>query len=242
MPDWWRWNNYGIALLDQKQFPQAADAFDEVIDFKNEYRPVAYTNKALALMEMGGWKDADKLIERTLKMDAENYRAIFQKARIFRVLSKLEEAEQNFKRVLEKYPNDRMTLQQLGELAKIKSESVPTEKREDQLKVAQGYYERILEIDPEDLSANYNLMLIYQKLRMREQAREKAILFRDLKSDPQTAPIANDFLQKNWDIGNESLPYHTHDLIPFQKVWEKENYLSIQTIDWSKKLEIVSGE
>jgi Tfp pilus assembly protein PilF/mono/diheme cytochrome c family protein len=236
MPDWWRWNNYGIALLDQKQFPQAADAFDEVIDFKNEYRPVAYTNKALALIQMGGWKDAEKLIDRTLRLDAENYRAIFQQARIFRVLSKLDEAETNFKKVLEKYPNDRMTLQQLGELAKIKSERVPRENKDEQLKIAQGFYERILEIDPEDLSANYNLMLIYQKLRMRDQAREKALLFRDLKSDPQTAPIANNFLQKNWDIGNESLPFHTHDLLPFQKVWEKENYLSLEAIDWTKKL------
>ncbi len=239
MPDWWRWNNYGIALLDQKQFPQAADAFDEVIDFKNEYRPVAYTNKALALMQLGAYKDADKLIDRTLKLDAENYRAIFQQGRILRVFSKLEEAEENFKKVLAKYPNDRMTLQQLGELAKIKSESVPREKRDEQLKVAQKYYEEILEIDPEDLSANYNLMLIYQKLKMRKEAREKAILFRDLKDDPQTAPIANNFLQKNWDIGNESLPYHTHNLLPFQDSWEKQDYLSISEIDWTKKLESV---
>jgi Tfp pilus assembly protein PilF len=233
MPDWWRWNNYGIALLDQKQFPQAADAFDEVIDFKNEYRPVAYTNKALALMQMGGWQEADKLIDKTLKLDAENYRSIFQQGKVYRVLSRLDEAEANFKRVLEKYPNDRMTLQQLGELAKIKSEAVPPEQRDDQLKIAQDFYERILKIDPEDLSAVYNLMLIYQKLGLKDEAREKAAFFRDLKDDPQAAPIASDFLQKNWDVGNESLPYHTHDLIPFQKIWERENYLSIGNIDWA---------
>lgn len=233
MPDWWRWNNYGIALLDQKQFPQSADAFDEVISFKNEYRPFAYTNKALALMQMGGWKEAEELIDKTLKLDRENYRAVFQQGRIFRVLSKLEEAEANFRAVLEKYPNDRMTLQQLGELAKIRSESVPPEQRNEQLETARRYYERILEIDPEDLSANYNLMLIYQKLRLTDLAREKARLFRDLKDDPQTAPLANDFLQKNWDVGNESLPYHTHDLIPFQEIWQRDNYLDIADIDWT---------
>jgi tetratricopeptide (TPR) repeat protein/nitrate/TMAO reductase-like tetraheme cytochrome c subunit len=232
MPDWWRWNNYGIALLDQRQYPQSADAFDEVIGFKNEYRPVAYTNKALALMQLGGWKEADKLIDKTLEMQKENYRAIFQQGRIFRVFSKLTEAEANFKQVLEKYPNDRMTLQQLGELAKIKSESVPAAQRDEQLKIAQAYYEKILSIDPEDLSSIYNLMLIYQKLKLTDKARDKAKQFRDLKDDPQTASLANAFLQKNWDVGNESLPYHTHDLIPFQEVWEKDNYLTAADIDW----------
>lgn len=233
MPDWWRWNNYGIALLDQKQFPQAADAFDEVISYKNEYLPFAYTNKALALMQLGGWKEADKLIEKTLRLDAENYRAVFQQGKVLRVLSRLDEAEENFKRVLAKYPNDRMTLQQLGELAKIKSEAVPAEQRKDQLGIARKFYERVLEIDPEDLSAVYNLMLIYQKLGMRAEAREKAAFFRDLKDDPQAAPLASDFLQKNWDVGNESLPYHTHDLLPFQPIWEKRDYLSITDIDWT---------
>lgn len=233
MPDWWRWNNYGIALLDQKQYPQAIDAFDEVIDFKNEYRPVAYTNKALALMELGGWKDAEKLIDKSLKLEEENYRSMFQKARVQTVLSQLEEAEANFKRVLEKYPNDRMTLQELGELAKLKSESVPVEEKENQLKIARDYYEKILDIDPEDLAANYNLMLIYQKLKMRNEAAEKAKMFREVKDDPQTAFLASNFLQKNSDVGNESLPYHTHDLIPFQEIWEKQNYLSILDIDWS---------
>lgn len=233
MPDWWRWNNYGISLLDQRQYPQAADAFDEVIGFKNEYRPIAYTNKALALMQMGGWKEADKLIDKTLEMQAENYRAIFQQGRIYRSLSKLLEAEANFKKVLEKYPNDRLTLQQLGELAKIKSESVPVEQRLEQLTIAQNYYEKVLEIDPEDLTANYNLMLIYQKLKLTDKAREKANLFKDLKDDPQASSIAGDFLQKNSDVGNESLPYHTHDLIPFQENWQKENYPTIADIDWN---------
>ncbi len=239
MPDWWRWNNYGIALLENKQFPQASDAFDEVIGFRNEYRAAAYTNKALAIIQMGGWKDAEKLIDRTLRLDAENYRAIFQKGRIDRVLSRLDEAEENFKRVLAKYPNDRMTLQQLGELAKIRSESLPEAEREGKLREARGFYEKILEIDPEDLSATYNLMLIYQKLKMRTEALEMARVFRDLKDDPQTAPIANTFLQLNGSIGNESLPYHTHNLLRFEPGWEIPAYPGIDQIDWTKKLVIL---
>lgn len=224
--DWRRWNNYGIALLDQRQFPQAADAFDEVIDFKNEYRAFAYTNKALALMEMGGWKEAEDLIDKALKIDAENYRAIFQMGKIARVRSRLDEAETEFKKVLEKYPRDRVTLQQLGELAKIKADSVDEKDRKNQLEMARDYYEQVLAIDPEDVSAHYNMMLICQKLGERELARREAKIFQDLKDDPQVTSLASNFLQTNWNIGNESLPFHTHDLQPFDDKTEKTNILA----------------
>lgn len=241
MPDWWRWNNYGIALLDQKQYPQAVDAFEEVIDFKNDYRAFAYTNKALAMMGLGVWKEADKFIAKTLDLDPENYRAIFQKGRIERSIGKLDEAEIHFKKVLEKYPNDRMTLQQLGELAKIKSESSGKEERKSQLEIARAFYERVLEIDPEDLSSVYNLMLIYQKLGMREESAAKSKEFRQLKDDPQTASLANQFLQKNPNIANESLPYHVHNLRLFDETLEKRNYISLLDWDFTKPLDIVEA-
>ena len=228
MPDWRRWNNYGIALLDQRQFPQAADAFDEVIDYDiKDYKAFAFTNKALALMEMGGWKEAEKLVDKSIEIDAQNYRAIFQLGRIDRVQSRLDAAEANFKKVLEKYPRDRMTLQQLGELAKIKSDAVPKEQRSAQLEIAKGYYQQILAIDPEDTGSHYNMMIICQKLGMREEAKREAVIFKDLKDDPQVTSLASNFLQTNWNIGNESLPFHTHDLTPFQPNLQKEEYLAL---------------
>lgn len=227
MPDWRRWNNYGIALLDQRQFPQSADAFDEVIDSNfQDYKAFAFTNKALALMEMGGWQEAEKLIEKALKLDEKNLRAVFQLGRIDRVQSRLDEAEINFKKVLEQYPRDRLTLQQLGELAKIKSDTIAPEQRKPQLEVAKGYYDQILAIDPEDVSAHYNMMIIYQKLGMRDEAKKEAKIFQDLKDDPQVTALASNFLQANASIANESLPFHVHDLQPFQGAWQKTDYLA----------------
>jgi tetratricopeptide (TPR) repeat protein len=228
MPDWRRWNNYGISLLDQRQFPQAADAFDEVIDYEvKDYRPFAATNKALALMEMGGWQEAEKLIDKALEIDAGNMRALFQRGRINRVRSRLDKAETDFKAVLEKFPRDRLTLQQLGELAKIKSDALPPNERKAQLRVAENFYKQVLAIDPEDVSANYNMMIICQKLGEFEMARQFAAVFKDLKDDPQVTSLASNFLQTNWHIGNESLPFHSHDLTPFQQKWEKEDYLAM---------------
>ena len=177
-------------------------------------------------MEMGGWREADKLVGKALEIDANNYRAVFQSGRIDRVQSRLDEAEANFKKVLEKYPKDRLTLQQLGELAKIKSDTVAPEDRKNQLQIARVYYEQVLAIDPEDVSSHYNLIIIYQKLGMREESKKEAMIFKDLKDDPQVTALAGNFLQKNVSIGNESLPFHTHDLKLFQPSWEKTDYLS----------------
>ena len=228
MPDWRRWNNYGIALLDQRQFPQAADAFDEVtaLDPK-DYKAFALTNKALALIEMGGWQEAEKLVSKALDIDAQNMRALYQLGRIDRSRSRLDKAEAEFKKVLDAYPRDRMTLQQLGELAKIKVDMVPADQRTSQLESAQGYYERILAIDPEDTGAHYNLMIIYQKLGRHEDAKKEAVIFKDLKDDPSITSLASNFLQTIPYIANESLPFHTHNLTPFDPGAQRTSYLAM---------------
>ena len=195
-----------------------------MIDYKNEYRGFAYTNRALALMELADWKDAAKLIDKALKLDSENLRAVFQQGRIDRVNGDLDAAETKFKQVLLKYPRDRMALQQLGELAKIRSESVSREQRNAELEVAKGFYEQILAIDPEDTGAHYNLMLIYQKLGQRDRARAEAKIFQDLKDVPATTFLAGSFLESNPLIGNESLPYHSHVLERFEPSLEKIDY------------------
>lgn len=227
-PDWRRWNNYGIALLDQRQFPQAAAAFDRVITLDDkDYRAFALTNKAIALMEMSGWTEAAKLIDQALAVDGNNYRAIFQRGRINRVRSRLENAESDFRRVLEAFPRDRLTLQQLGELAKIKSNSMKPSERKDQLIIARNFYEQILAIDPEDVSSHYNLIVIYQKLGMTAEARKETAIFRDLKEDPTVTPLASDFLQRNPSIALESLPFHIHSMATFDPGKGKSNYLSL---------------
>ena len=236
MPDWWRWNNYGIALLDHKQYQPAGRAFQKVIDFKNGYRSRAFVNKAIALMNLGNWKDARKLVSKSLQLRPMDFRTIYQQARIEKNFSRLITAEAKFKAVLKEYPNDRLTLQQLGELSKIKSESVEGEKRKTLLTEAQRYFERILEIDPEDLSATYNLMLISQKLGDRQKARALSRVFQDLKPDTQVAYISREFLEGNPEVNNESTPFHVHRLERFESSREILKYPHIADIDWSKTL------
>ncbi|HEX7175354.1 MAG TPA: tetratricopeptide repeat protein [Pyrinomonadaceae bacterium] len=202
MPDWRRWNNYGISLLDQRQFALAADAFARAADLDTAYRPMARVNRALALIELDRWNDAAKLVDAALEEKPDLYRALFQRGRIRERRGELKEAEEDYRRVSEAFPRDRLTLQRLGELAKIKRDFV----------AASAFYERILQIDPEDAGSHYNLMLVYRKLGRQEEARREAKIFADLKDDPGALPVASEFLRRHPEMKGESVPWHVHDL------------------------------
>jgi tetratricopeptide (TPR) repeat protein len=217
MPDWRRWNNYGIALLDQRQFPAAADAFGQADERDEKYRPFALTNRALALMELDRWAEARKLIDKALELDPNNLRAVFQRGRINRVESRLDLAEADFRKVNAAFPRDRLTLHQLGELSKIKND----------YQAAISYFLQVLAIDPEDAGAHYNMMLLYRKTGLKEEAAREEKIFLDLKDDPRTTALAADFLQRNQAVARRSLPYYINDLKPWAPAWEKTGYLAV---------------
>jgi len=154
------------------------------------------------LIELDQYDRAADLLEKVLKANPENMRATFQQARVFIRRGQLDEAESNIRRVLAAFPRDRMSLQQLGELCKIKHDYTG----------AQECYEKVLAIDPEDLGAHYNLMLVFRKLGKKEEAKREAKIFADLKDDPAALPLANMFLRKHPGMSNESVFWHVHDL------------------------------
>jgi tetratricopeptide (TPR) repeat protein len=202
MPDWRRWNNYGIALFDQRQYPLAIDAFVHAAALDEKYRQMAQVNQAMGLIELDRYDQAERLLEGVLKANPENMRALFHQARVLIRRGQLEQAEKNIRQVLAAYPRDRLSLQQLGELCKIRHD----------FQGARECYTRILQIDPEDLGAHYNLMLVYRKLGMVEEAKREAKIFADLKDDPSATPVANMFLRKHPEMSNESVFWHVHDL------------------------------
>ncbi|HEX8068669.1 MAG TPA: tetratricopeptide repeat protein [Pyrinomonadaceae bacterium] len=201
-PDWRRWNNYGIALLDNRQYALAADAFARAAELDETYRPMAQVNRALALFELEQYEPAAQLLDEVLAANPNNLRALFQRTRINVKRGELTVAEANLRRILDAYPRDRMSWQQLGELCKIKRD----------FKGARHCYETILAIDPEDTGAHYNLMLVYRKLGMNEEAKREAKIFADQKDDPAAFATANEFLRKHPEMSNESVPWHVHTL------------------------------
>jgi Flp pilus assembly protein TadD len=202
VPEWRRWNNYGIALFDQRQYALAIEAFAHAAELDEKYRPMALVNRAMAHIELEQYDEAARILEAVVKANPTNMRAVFQQARIFMKRGQLDQAESNIRQVLAAYPRDRISLQQLGELCKIKRD----------YKGALECYDRILQIDPEDLGAHYNLMLIYRKLGRTDEAKREGKVFADLKDDPGALSLDNQFLRKHPEMSNESVYWHVHDL------------------------------
>ena len=202
VPDWRRWNNYGIALFDQRQYPLAIEAFTRAAELDEKYRPMALVNRAMAHIELEQYDEAAKILDGVVKANPTMARALFQQARIFMKRGQLDLAENNFRQVLAQFPRDRISLQLLGELCKIKRD----------YNGAVECYSKILAIDPEDLGAHYNLMLVYRKLGRTDEAKREAKIFADLKDDPGALSLANQFLRKHPEMSNESVYWHVHDL------------------------------
>lgn len=202
VPDWRRWNNYGIAALDQRQYPVAIEAFGRAAELDEKYRPMALTNRAIANIELERYDEAAAILDGVVKANPNLARALFQQARVFTKRGQLDQAEANIRQVLAMFPRDRMSLQQLGELSKIKRD----------YDGALDCFQKILAIDPEDVGAHYNLMLIYRKVGRTDDARREAKIFADLKDDPGALSLANQFLRKHPEMSNESVYWHVHDL------------------------------
>ncbi|HEY6120864.1 MAG TPA: multiheme c-type cytochrome, partial [Pyrinomonadaceae bacterium] len=63
MPDWRRWNNYGIALFDQRQYPLAIDAFIHAAALDEKYRQMAQVNQAIGLLELDQYAEAAGILD-----------------------------------------------------------------------------------------------------------------------------------------------------------------------------------
>lgn len=197
--EWMRWNNYGIALLNQQQYSQAIQAFQQVVKLRPEY-PDAYTNVALANFRNENYDAAMESLNKALELAPGDARAVFYRASIQRQKGNLEEAEALFLSVLKKYPRMRDAHRELGY----------TYYQEHKYTEAREQYELLQGVDPDDLAAHYNLMLIYRRLGLKDKAAEQAALFSDRKDDPASNSLALDFLRQHPEISAENVPWHVH--------------------------------
>jgi hypothetical protein len=65
-------------------------------------------------------------------------------------------------------------------------------------------------IDPDDVTAHYNLAILYRRMGMKQQAAQQAALYKIKRVDPSAPTYSLDYLRKHPEISTESVPWHMH--------------------------------
>jgi tetratricopeptide (TPR) repeat protein len=202
-PDWMRWNNLGIALLDQFQYAEAVRTFGEVAKLRPDYAD-AYTNIALTNIQWEKYYSAWNSIQKALAISPDNARALYYAALIERRMGKPDEAIASLQKVVSQYPQSRDARRELGTLL--------YQQREYDAAIEQ--FEALQQIDPDDLAAHYNLAILFRRMGRKQESAEQQAMFTTKKFDSGAPTYALDFIRKHPEISEESIPWHIHTNLP----------------------------
>jgi tetratricopeptide (TPR) repeat protein len=197
--DWMRWNNLGIALLDQFQYQESIQAFSEVINLRPNYAD-AYTNVGLTEIVWEKYESARTAIRRALSIDPNSARALYYDGLLQRRAGNAKMEIADFKKVVEMFPQSRDARRELG----------ITYYQKDDNAAALEQFEALQKIDPDDLSAHYNLSILYRRMGKRKEAAEQQAMFVDKKVDPGAPTYGLSYLRDHPEISTESIPWHVH--------------------------------
>jgi len=205
-PQWKRWNDYGIGLLEQAQYGAAAEAFRKAAALSPTDSNLL-VNAALAEMgterfgpELDQYLKAEKELAQALMLDPQNVRARFYRAQIWRAQGKISEAADEFRRIAAEYPRDREAQRQLGQT--LFAQGVLAE--------ASAAFEALTQIDPTDFAAWQFLGPLYAGMGRRADAERANALYRQWRDDPVTDSIAIAFFAAHPEWAGERIRAHSH--------------------------------
>lgn len=199
---WQRWNDYGIGLLlegntgsEKGELAQAEQAFEEVEKFGRADGPL---NLARVFFKEGRLKDAVDALDRAVKFNppAPHWTVAWLTGMVNKQNGYLDEAIKQFHSVLDDrspeldqrlfdFSKDYEVVDELGQtyFERSKLERADKAKRREFLDKALGQFKRVLELDSENLTAHYNLALIYEQLGDEKLAAEHRRLHEKYRPD-----------------------------------------------------------
>src|ERR1700674_2133420 len=152
-----RWNDYGIALLEQSQYGPAAEAF-RLASALNPSDPDPLISAAIAELrterfgpERAQLHKASVLLDEALKLNPTLPRARFYKALVLRAEGNGKDAAAELGRLASEFPRDRLVQRELGSTLYALG----------QLADARAAFEAVVGIDPTDANAYQYLAPLY---------------------------------------------------------------------------------
>ncbi len=201
---WQRWNDYGIGLLlegdkgsEKGELIQAAQAFEQV---EKTGRPDGPLNLARVYLKEGRLDDAVGALQRAAKTDppAPRWTVAWLNGLVNKQNGYLDKAIAEFRSILDdKYPEldqrgfdfskDYEVINELGqtlfERSKLERGEENAARRRDFLQQAMVQFQKTLALDSENVTAHYNLALIYAQLGDEKLAAEHRQLHERYRPD-----------------------------------------------------------
>lgn len=200
-PDWLRWNNFGIAMLNAQQYSDAAAAFQHVTGLRPD-APDGDLNSGVANLAAQQFSLAATFFGRALDIAPNDPRALFYRGIARRAQGNLKGAATDLSGVAALYPDSMDTNRELGLTDYLLGKSAE----------ASSEFQRVEQNDPDDLLSHYYLSLLYRREGENNRAGTESARFVDEKPDPQDDTDALQFLSKHPDIAGERHPWHMHVL------------------------------
>jgi Tfp pilus assembly protein PilF len=194
-----RWNDYGIGLLLQGDLKRAEAVFEKVTVMDPEYAD-GWVNVGRARLQEGNLAGAEQVLRRALEINPKLAKTHFFLGSVLKNDGRYDEALRHLRTAASLYPLDRVVRNTVGRVLFLKREfanAVPE-------------FKKVLEIDPEDLQAHYNLMLCYQGLGQAPLAERERTLYLRFKADESAQSITGPYRQLHPHDNNERQAIHEH--------------------------------
>ncbi|MBT8401488.1 MAG: tetratricopeptide repeat protein [Rhodothermia bacterium] len=202
-PLWERWNDLGIGYLVEGDTRAALRSFERVAELAPD-SPEGPINMARVLLSEGQLDRALKFLQ-----EAERRRPGFLKTAYFRgvyhqAVADYEATLADWMRVYAAYPADRVLLRGIGRVHYLAG-------RYDQ---AVDWFDRVLQIDPEDVDGLYNRMLALGAAGRDAEFAEARQTYLYHKEDENAMAVTTPYKQANPTDNRESQIIHEHGLSP----------------------------
>ena len=201
--DWQRWNDYGIGLLLQGDLKGAEAAFERVTQV-DPTNPDGWVNIGRERVLVGDMTGARVVLDKALQLSPRLARTHYFYARVLRQTGDYDGAIAQLRQVLAQYPYDRVVRNDLGRVLFLQHKYA----------AAQAQFQQALAIDPEDLEANYNLMLCETGMGNPGMAHQYEVRYLRFKADESSQALTGPYLEKHPDDNRERQPIHEHISVP----------------------------
>jgi len=201
--DFLRWNDWGIGLLRQGDLAGARRAFRTVTEADPSYAD-GFVNLARVALQEGLLDEAADALVKARELEPDLAKIHHFLGVVAKERGEYDEALARFETAAAAYPRDRVVRNQLGRVLFL-------QRRYDD---AVRELKKVLEIDAEDLTAHYNLMLCYKGLGRQEDAEIERRLYERFKADEDAPAILGPYLRENSGDNRMRQPIHEQVSVP----------------------------